>query len=68
VLLLRRASKHNDNTWGLPGGNAEGADGGSLLATATREAREEMGGVPPFTVAAQLFTRCVFVGFFCACV
>ena len=27
VLLLLRNSRHNDKTWGLPGGNAEHGDG-----------------------------------------
>jgi ADP-ribose pyrophosphatase YjhB (NUDIX family) len=40
--VLLRNSDHNKNTWGLPGGNAEEGDGGDLLATAEREAREEM--------------------------
>jgi 8-oxo-dGTP pyrophosphatase MutT (NUDIX family) len=57
VLLLKRRSKHNDATWGLPGGNEEQNDGGELLSTATREAREELGMPPPFAVAAQLLTR-----------
>ena len=57
VLLLRRASSHNDNTWGLPGGNVEEGDP-DLLATATREAAEEMGGVPPMNVTGQVLTKC----------
>lgn len=57
VLLLQRTSKHNHGTWGLPGGNADAADA-DLLATATREAREEMGdGLPPFQVAASVLTK-----------
>lgn len=58
VLLLKRRSKHHGGTWGLPGGNAEPGDA-SLLATAVREAAEEMGaaGAPPFVVQARLDTR-----------
>ncbi|KAL4458616.1 hypothetical protein ABPG75_013481 [Micractinium tetrahymenae] len=56
VLLLRRAGKHNFGTWGLPGGNADPGDA-DLLATARREAEEEMGpGVPPFEVLTQVLT------------
>ena len=54
VLLLQRKSKHHDRAWGLPGGNSEKEDGGSLLNTATREAKEEMGGVPPLTVRDRI--------------
>jgi 8-oxo-dGTP pyrophosphatase MutT (NUDIX family) len=57
VLLLQRKSKHHDRAWGLPGGNAEEADG-SLLDTAEREAAEEMGGLPAgFSVLHRLDTR-----------
>eukprot|EP00879_Flechtneria_rotunda_P010471 GHRR01010947.1.p1 GENE.GHRR01010947.1~~GHRR01010947.1.p1 ORF type:complete len:176 (+),score=60.36 GHRR01010947.1:118-645(+) len=56
VLLLKRNSKHNDKTWGLPGGNVEATDD-SLLGTAIREASEEFGVVPPFETKAQIFTR-----------
>lgn len=56
MLLLRRTSKHNFGTWGLPGGNVDAGDA-DLLATALREAKEEMGpGVPPFEVLAQVLT------------
>ena len=57
VLLLLRRSVHNDLTWGLPGGNREEQDGGSLEATAVREAAEEMGALPPLTVASSHLTR-----------
>ena len=56
VLLLLRNSKHNDSTWGLPGGNAEAGDA-NLLQTATREAVEEMGALPGFEVIAEIATR-----------
>jgi ADP-ribose pyrophosphatase YjhB (NUDIX family) len=56
ALLLLRASKHNDRTWGLPGGNAEDGDA-DLLATAMREGTEEMGGVPPCNVTGQILTK-----------
>lgn len=55
MLLLLRAGKHNTGRWGLPGGNAEDSDG-SLLATAKREAAEELGGasaLPPYTVVGD---------------
>jgi 8-oxo-dGTP pyrophosphatase MutT (NUDIX family) len=45
VLLLLRNSKHNDNTWGLPGGNVEEGDA-SLFETAKRESTEELGPLP----------------------
>ena len=45
MLLLLRNSKHNDMTWGLPGGNKEEGDADGL-ATARREATEEMGPLP----------------------
>lgn len=51
-------SKHNDNTWTVPGGNVEAADS-SLLGTATREAMEELGGVPPFEIRTQILTKYV---------
>lgn len=40
--MLLRNSKHNNNTWGLPGGNMDREDNGDLLVTAKREAIEEM--------------------------
>lgn len=46
MLLLLRNSKHNNNTWGLPGGNQDEADYSDLYVTATREAMEEMTSVP----------------------
>jgi ADP-ribose pyrophosphatase YjhB (NUDIX family) len=54
--LLCCCSKHNDNTWTVPGGNVEDTDS-SLLGTATREAMEELGSVPPFEVKAQITTK-----------
>ncbi len=54
MLLLLRAGKHNAGKWGLPGGNVEPGDGQELLSTATREAVEEMGSVPPFEVRCPL--------------
>jgi ADP-ribose pyrophosphatase YjhB (NUDIX family) len=52
---LQRQSKHNNQKWGLPGGNVE-ADDSSLLTTATREANEEMSSLPPFEVLGQIQT------------
>lgn len=49
-------SNYNDNKWAFPGGNQEDSDS-SLLATATREAREELGQVPPFEIKAQILTK-----------
>lgn len=56
VLLLLRNSRHNDRTWGLPGGNCDPEDT-SLQATAVREAREELGLLPPLAVARECLTR-----------
>ena len=57
VLLLLRSSKHNDKTWGLPGGNAD--KGERILDTAKREATEEMGSMPSCNVSGQILTRCM---------
>lgn len=61
ILLLKRTSKHHGGAWGLPGGNVEPGDA-NLLATAAREAGEELGlaaggGAPPYAVRAQLTAR-----------
>jgi len=53
LLVLLRNSKHNHNTWGLPGGNADREDGGDLRQTAVREAREEMEVLPEYDVVGQ---------------
>ena len=58
VLLLLRNSKHNNNTWGLPGGNVEDEDT-NLLVTAKREAQEEMGSVPEAAFQNQILTKSV---------
>ena len=56
VLLLLRNSKHNDKTWGLPGGNSENDE--TLLQTAVREAGEEMGPLPAgYEVKREVLTR-----------
>lgn len=47
---------NNNNTWGLPGGNLEPGDT-DLLATAKREATEELGAFPGFEALAELKTR-----------
>lgn len=58
ALLLKRSSKHNDQAWGLPGGNMEPQDQGDLLAVATREGMEELGHLPlPHKVLGSLLTR-----------
>lgn len=57
VLLLLRRSKHNDNTWGLPGGNVDPEDT-SLRAAAEREAHEELGHLPEgIQVLGEVVTR-----------
>ncbi len=53
---MLRNSKHNDRTWGLPGGNADPHDA-SLRATATREATEEMGSLPEYEVLTEILTK-----------
>jgi 8-oxo-dGTP pyrophosphatase MutT (NUDIX family) len=53
MLLLLRASKRNPGRWALPGGNVKAKDA-DLLATAKREAAEELGGrkaLPPYELA-----------------
>ena len=56
MLLLPRNSKHNDRTWGLPGGNSENDE--TLLQTAVREAGEEMGPLPAgYEVRREVLTR-----------
>lgn len=56
VLLLLRSGKHNANTWGLPGGNADTTDA-NLLGTAMREAEEEMGTLPECKILDTVLTR-----------
>jgi len=56
VLLLLRCGKHNADTWGLPGGNAETGDL-DLLATARREGTEELGHLPQYDVQAEILTK-----------
>ena len=55
MLLLKRSSAHNDQKWGLPGGNVEEGDK-DLIDTAKREATEEMGTLPPFDVKGEILT------------
>ena len=56
VLLLQRNSLHHHGKWGLPGGNLDDADA-DLLATARREATEELGGVPDYTLKGEILTK-----------
>ena len=56
VLLLLRSSKHNDSTWGLPGGSVEQNDK-TFQDTAEREAVEEMGNLPAYTITASILTK-----------
>ena len=51
--MLLRNSSHNHNTWGLPGGNADREDD-DLMATAVREAHEEMTVLPEYDVLGQV--------------
>lgn len=55
ILVLLRHSSHNNNTWGLPGGNSDQEDGGDLMQTAVREATEEMTTLPDYEVMGQVF-------------
>jgi 8-oxo-dGTP pyrophosphatase MutT (NUDIX family) len=57
ILLLKRSlTSGNPGKWGLPGGNKDEEDD-DLLATAVREATEEMTTVPAFTTKAEILTR-----------
>lgn len=56
VMLLLRNSKHNDSTWGLPGGNLETGDR-SFQDTAEREAQEELGVLPQYTISTSILTK-----------
>lgn len=56
VLLLKRNSLHNKDKWGLPGGNIEDGDN-ELLATAKREATEELGSMPDFQLKGEILTK-----------
>ena len=59
VMLMRKVGKHGPGKWGLPGGSADSKDA-TDLATAEREAKEEVGGVPAHEVKGQvLIRRCV---------
>jgi ADP-ribose pyrophosphatase YjhB (NUDIX family) len=60
MLVLLRNSSHNNNTWGLPGGNLDQEDGGDLMQTAVREAKEEMTTLPHYEVMGQVFCRMNF--------
>lgn len=55
VLLLLRNSRHNNRTWGLPGGNCDAEDA-SLQETAVREALGELGTLPPLHLAGECLT------------
>lgn len=55
ALVLLRTSKHNNNTWGLPGGNSDASDN-NLFETAKREAIEEMGHLPEFLLKGKVLT------------
>ena len=56
VLLLEKKSKHSDQKWELPGGKFKPVDW-TLLDTASREAREELGGVPQYELLTEIKTR-----------
>lgn len=55
VLLLTRNSSHNNATLSVPGGNVD-LDDTHLLATAQREAEEEMGACPDFEYKGEVDT------------
>ncbi|KXZ55430.1 hypothetical protein GPECTOR_3g80 [Gonium pectorale] len=58
LVLKRSENSGNAGTWGLPGGNADPEDGGDLLKTAEREAREEIGELPGnMKVLGSVLTR-----------
>lgn len=59
ILLLRRSQDSgHPNTLGLPGGNRdEGEPLDDLIVTATREATEEMGTLPEFSLRGSLITK-----------
>ena len=56
LLLLLRNSRHNNRTWGLPGGNCDAEDA-SLQACAVREALEELGTLPPLHLVREFLTK-----------
>ncbi len=57
-MLMRKVGKHGAGKWGLPGGSADSKDRDDL-ATAEREAKEEVGGIPSHEVKGQiLIKRC----------
>ena len=56
VLLLEKNSKHSDKKWELPGGKFKPVDW-TLLDTASREAREELGDVPQYELLTEIKTR-----------
>ena len=57
VLLLRKAGgKHGPGKWQMPGGSSDSKDA-DALATAEREAEDEVGGVPSHAVIGQIVLR-----------
>lgn len=60
VLLLRKkGGKHGPGKWQMPGGGSDSKDA-DALATAEREALEEVGGVPSHSVVGQIeLKKCV---------
>lgn len=56
LLVLKRASTaSNPDTWGLPGGRADGAE--TSLEAALREAAEELGALPEAQVVGRFGVR-----------
>ena len=54
LLVLKRSKKVDDpKTWGIPGGHRE-KDDIDLYATARREAIEELGAVPQYTIVGEI--------------
>ncbi len=56
VMLMRKVGKHGAGKWGLPGGSADSKDRDDL-ATAEREAKEEVGGIPAHEVKGQILVK-----------
>ena len=57
VLLLRKmGGKHGPGKWQMPGGSSDSKDA-DALATAEREALDEVGGVPSHEVVGQIVLR-----------
>ena len=57
MLLLRKTGgKHGPGKWQMPGGSSDSKDA-DALATAEREALDEVGGVPSHEVVGQIVLK-----------